>query len=484
MELNSLGFLFFFVAFFILYWFGTGGRIKLQNILLLAGSYLFYAVWDWKCLFLLIASSAINYFLGIEIGKTENEKKRQVLVWFGVLYGILSLVYFKYTNFFITSFIDAFAFFEISLNIHTLKIILPLGISFYTFRTISYILDVDKGKIEPVTNWINFFAYVAFFPCIIAGPIDKARTFVPQLEKKREFDYSMSVNGLKQILWGLFKKVVVADNCAEITNHLFADYANLPSYLLLLGAFLYTVQLYTDFSGYSDMAIGIAKLLGINVTINFNYPFFVQNVAHYWRNWHMSLTSWLTEYVFTPLSIKFRDYDKWGIILASIINFVIVGAWHGANWTFVLFGFLHGCYFIPLILRGRMNKKIPKIEKLPNGKELRNMVATFLLIMFTNVVFRADSVSHAFSYLAGILTQHFVVNVADIEYLSLIKLSILLVIILVFFMLEWKGRAKECPLYVILQNRSRYLRWAFYYVLIVMIFLYVGEEQEFIYAQF
>ena len=253
-----------------------------------------------------------------------------------------------------------------------------LGISFFTFRTLSYLLDIDKGKIKAEKNWVVFFAYVSFFPSILSGPIDRAKNLIPQLEKKRAFDYNQAIDGLRQILWGLFKKIVIADNCAPFVNQIFNNYQSYPSSSLLLGAFFYAIQIYADFSGYSDMAIGISRLMGFNITKNFDFPFFAQNIAEYWRKWHMSLTSWLTDYVFTPLSIAFRDYGKWGLTFAIIINFTIIGIWHGPNWTYVLFGFLHGCYFIPLILRGTMNKKnkIAKGKLFPSFRELINMLAT------------------------------------------------------------------------------------------------------------
>ncbi len=400
MIFNSLEFLLFFLAFFFVYWFAGKKKLSAQNLILLVGSYVFYALWDWRFLFLLILTSLVNYGIGTAIHGASSEKKQKHWMWAGVAYAILTLAYFKYMNFFIHSLIDLFALVGVDLHIHTLHIILPLGISFYTFRVLSYILDIYKGRIKPERNLISFLAYVAFFPCLMSGPIDRARTFLPQMNKPRSFEFGYASEGLKLILWGLFKKIVIADNCAEITNQVFDNYAALPLDTLLVGALYYTIQIYADFSGYSDMAIGVGRLLGFQVTRNFNYPYFSQNIAHYWRNWHMSLTSWLTEYVFTPLSIRFRDYGKAGLILAIIINFLIVGIWHGDNWTFVLFGLLHGCYFIPLILKGNMNKRIKPLKgrALPPPKVLLSIVATFLLVMFTNIIFRSDSVSDAVLY--------------------------------------------------------------------------------------
>ena len=273
MLFNSITFAVFFVGFFLLYWLAFKQNLKLQNILLLAGSYVFYAWWDWRFLSLLIGSSALNYYLGIFIAKSENNKRRRFLLFIGLLQGIGGLIFFKYYNFFITSFASAFSIFNFHIEVRTLQLILPLGISFYTFRTISYLLDIDKGKIKPVTDIVVFFSYVAFFPSLISGPIDRAKLLIPQLEKERVFDYSGITDGMRQVLWGLFKKIVVADNCAAITNQIFSNYENLPASSLVLGALFYSFQLYADFSGYSDMAIGIARMLGFNITKNFNFPF-------------------------------------------------------------------------------------------------------------------------------------------------------------------------------------------------------------------
>lgn len=486
MIFNSTQFVVFFICFFILYWIVLKKNLKLQNLLILAGSYVFYGWWDWRFLFLLIGSTLLNYYLGIYIAKTENAKKRKLLVYTGLLQGLAGLIFFKYYNFFITSFADAFGAFNIHLNVHTLQIILPLGISFYTFRTISYLLDVDKNKIKPTKDWVVFFTYVCFFPGLISGPIDKAQLLIPQLEKKRTFDKIQIIDGMHQILWGLFKKIVVADNCATVANQIFDNYKSLPATSLLLGALFYTLQLYADFSGYSDMAVGIARLLGFNITKNFNFPFFAQNIAEYWRRWHMSLTSWLTEYVFTPLSIKFRDYGKTGLALAIIINFTICGIWHGANWTYVLFGFLHGCYFIPLIIKGTMNKKTKKgkASLLPSFLEFRNIAATFIIVMLTNVVFRADSISHAADYFKHI----FSLSLFTAPVLANITSTVtILVISVIALFVEWMQRNKEHGLQFSPAGSAlkSYLRVSFICVLIWAIVLWGAfGNKTFIYFQF
>lgn len=484
MVFNSLTFLLFFVSFFLLYWFLGNKNVKVQNSILLLGSYLFYGWADWRFLFLIIAISALNFYLGIFIEKTSNPKRRKFLVYVGLIQGIGGLAFFKYYNFFVTSINDSIHLLNGNLNLQTLNIIVPLGISFFTFRTISYILDIDKGKIEATKNWVVFFNYVSFFPSVLSGPIDKSKMFIPQLEKKRHFDYCQSVDGLRQILWGLFKKVVIADNCALITQRVFDNYQSLQGSTLLLGAFLYTIQIYSDFSGYSDMVIGFSRLIGFNVTKNFDFPFFSQNIAEFWRKWHMSLTFWLTEYVFTPLSITFRDYGKLGLILAIIINFTICGIWHGANWTYVLFGFLHGCYFIPLILKGTMNKKI-KITKgklIPNFKEFINIFKTFILVMLTFIIFKSQTIYNAFEYYQCLFSKS-LFSIPDLENKDGISI-IILFFILVMILIEWNGREEQYGIAKIFVKKHKIYRLVFYYFIIILIFMFAGSGQQFIYFQF
>ena len=479
MIFNSYPFLLFFVAVFGLYWFVCNRNLRLQNGLVLLSSYFFYAWADWRFLFLLVGVSALNFVLGIYIEKSNSEKQKKILLWIGLLQGIGGLAFFKYYNFFITSFNDLFRSMNLEMSLQTLNILIPLGISFFTFRTVSYILDVEKGKIEATKDWIVFFNYVAFFPALLSGPIDKAKTFVPQLERERVFDYQMASEGMRQILWGLFKKIVIANNCGIITDMIFGNYANLPSSSLLYGAFVYTIQIYADFSGYSDMALGFAKLLGFRITKNFDFPYFAQNIAEFWRKWHMSLTGWLTEYVFTPLSISFRDYGNLGLVMAIVINFVIVGIWHGANWTYVLFGFLHGIYFIPLILKGTMNKKkkIAKDKMFPTFTETFNVLRTFLLVMLTFIVFRSANVTAAFDYFIRLFSKS-IFSIPSEFHIQLLAM------ILFFMAVEWLGREREFAISSIELRFAKPLRYAFYFVLLTGIFLFSSKEQEFIYFQF
>ena len=481
MDFNSTSFLSFFILFFFLYWFVCSKNVKNQNLILLLGSYVFYAWADWRFLSFLIGISALNYLLGIYIEK--GNKYKRLLLYIGLLQGIGCLVFFKYFNFFITSFNDLFHSLGMNSNLQTLNIIIPLGISFFTFRTISYILDVDKGNVKATKDWVVFFNYVSFFPSVLSGPIDKAKLFVPQLEKKRDFYYNQAVNGMCQILWGIFKKVVIADNCATITTQVFDNYQSLPGSSLLLGAFLYAIQVYADFSGYSDMAIGIARLIGFNVTKNFDFPFFAQNIAEFWRKWHISLTSWLIEYVFTPLSIAFRDYGKLGLIFAILINFTIVGIWHGARWTYILYGFVHGVYFIPLILSGTMNKKkkIAKGKLFPSIPEFMYMLGTFTLIMMTFILFRSENFHHAYCFYLR-LCSFSVFSIPVM--LNGQTVLITLFFTTVMFLLEWLHREKEHGLQIDTIKKPL-LRWSIYYALIFSIIIFgVTTTNQFIYFKF
>lgn len=481
MVFNSVAFAIFFMVFFFLYWFIFSKTIRWQNFLILAASYLFYSFTDWRFLTILILSSIFNYWVGI--GIERSIRYRRLLLWMGMVQGIGSLIFFKYFNFFVNSFNTLFTSLNIHVNFQVLSIIVPVGISFFTFRTMSYLLDIDKGKIKASTNWVSFFVYVAFFPSLLSGPIDKARTFMPQLERRREFSYVMAADGMRQILWGLFKKMVVADNCAIIADGIFSNYHDLPGSSLLIGAFFYTIQMYADFSGYSDMAIGLSKLLGFKITPNFNFPFFARNIADFWRRWHISLTTWLTEYVFTPLSITFRDLGKAGVSLAIIINFTLVGIWHGANWTYVAFGFMHGCYFIPLIIKGTMNKKkrVAKEAMFPALDHALDVFKTFTLVMLTFVVFRASSISDALQYYNILFSQSLFSTPVFSDKIIIVKA---LIFILIMMLTEWVQREQEHGL-VLDYFKSPVLRASVYCVLIFMI-IWLGSigANQFIYFNF
>ena len=481
MAFNSFEFLLFFLFFYFLFWQVLGKNLKIQNLLLLSGSYFFYAWLNWKFLLLLIVSTSVCYAFGILIHKTPNEKKKTILVYVSIIQVLLVLFFFKYYNFFITSVHDFLSLFNINANIQTLTIIMPLGISFYSFRLISYMLDINNEKYEPTNDWVVFFNYASFFPCLIAGPIDRANNLIPQLENKRVFNYSQTVDGLRQIVWGMFKKIVIADSCSTITSQIFDNYQTYPGSSLLLAAFLYIIQIYADFSGYSDIAIGVSRLLGFSIPKNFNFPFFAQNIAEFWQRWHISLTSWMTEYIYTPLSFIFRRYKKQGILLSILINFILVGLWHGSKWTFIVFGLLHGLYFIPLILSGTLNKK----NKHEMGlKMLFGILKTFTIVMLTAIIFKCETIAMAFQYYK-ILFSKSLLSFPLINS-GYINLFIILVYILLMLLIEWFGREEQHGIANTFTKKTRLLRWSFYIFLLLSIyyFSFVDKTQQFIYLQF
>lgn len=477
MLLNSYYFIFFFaVLFFVYYIFGKTSKI--QNLFLLLGSYIFYSSWSWNFLSLLIISTVVTFFIGNKIKKSEGKAKTYWLRT-GVFLVLIQLLYFKYFNFFIENFNDLLKIFGRKDQLGLLKIIFPIGISFYSFRMIGYLLDIKNNKLKELPTLLDYSVFVAFFPCIIAGPIDKALPFLNNLKVKREFSSSQFADGLRQILWGVFKKLVIADNIATITTPLFESYHTMNGSTLFIGAVLYFIQLYSDFSGYTDMAIGISKLLGIKIQPNFNYPLFAQNVADYWRRWHISLTSWLTEHVFTPLSIQFRDYDKYGLIMAIIINFLVVGFWHGAEWHYIFHGLISGIMFIPIIWKGKMNKKIKNSNNIiPTKEELKNIPVTFVMFALLMVLFFSTDMKMAMSYYTKIFSTSFF-QFPNYQFHKEIALLI------VFTLgIEWIGRDKEYAIKELLISKNVMIRWGFYYVLVFLIFLFYIAPKGFIYAQF
>ena len=442
MMFTSLKFLVFFVGIFLLYWFVFKRTYKSQNIILLIASYLFYGIAEWKMLPLLIVTTVVFYFLAIGIQTAKTEKRASVLTTLGVIIGVGVLLYFKYFNFFIQSFSDFLNAIGLQTNWHTFKIIMPLGVSYFTFKLISYVVEVHRGKMEACRDFIAFANFVAFFPTIMAGPIDRPQKFIPQLLQKRTFTYYGGVDGLQQIIWGLFKKIVIADNLSPFVDNVWANLGDSSGSTILLALILYSFQMYTDFSGYSDMAIGLGKLLGLRIQKNFNYPFFATNIAEFWRRWHISLTGWLTDYVFIPLNIKFRDLGNFGMALAIIINMVLVGMWHGANWTYAVFGLYQGLLFIPLILSGNMSKKQKLKLNRWNGPQLKDalkMLGIFMLYTLGTIVFRADNLSQSWDVVKGLM---------DVSLFSIPQgmpkggiMCYLFIIIMLF--LEWRNRSKE-----------------------------------------
>ncbi|MFD0799537.1 MBOAT family O-acyltransferase [Maribacter chungangensis] len=477
MLFNSLDFAVFLPVVFILYWFVFQKNLKLQNFLIVVASYVFYGWWDWRFLTLILFSTLVDFTIGYLLKTEERTARRKVYLWISILVNLGFLGFFKYYNFFVESFTEAFSFFGKEIQSNTLDIILPVGISFYTFQTLSYTIDVYKRKLEPTQNFIAFAAFVSFFPQLVAGPIERATNLLPQFYKKRSFDYSTAVVGLRQILWGLFKKVVIADNCATYANIIFNDHSNYDPSTLVLGALFFTFQIYGDFSGYSDIAIGTSRLFGFNLMQNFAFPYFSRDIAEFWRRWHISLSTWFRDYLYIPLG-----GSKGGMqmkVRNTFVIFLVSGFWHGANWTFIIWGLLNALYFLPLLLRNknRVNTNLVAEGKwIPNLRELLQMLTTFVLTVFAWIFFRADSVSHAFDYILHLFQGN--TNAASLS------IPIELPYLLLFFILvEWLGRSSQFAI----ENLTivpKYMRWCLYFGLILLLFLFAGQEQEFIYFQF
>ncbi|MFT6324808.1 MAG: D-alanyl-lipoteichoic acid acyltransferase DltB (MBOAT superfamily), partial [Halieaceae bacterium] len=393
-----------------------------------------------------------------------------------------------YFNFFIDNIDSAFSFFGSPIAVQGLEIVLPVGISFYTFQTLSYSIDVYKRKLAPTSNFISFAAFVSFFPQLVAGPIERATNLLPQFYKRRTFNYEQSVDGLRQILWGLFKKMVIADNAARLSNEVFNNSQDYSGASLFLGAFMFAFQIYGDFSGYSDIAIGTSRLFGFDLKRNFAFPYFSRDVAEFWRRWHISLSTWFRDYLYIPLggskgslAMKVRN---------TFIIFIVSGFWHGANWTFIVWGALNALYFLPLLLTNRNRKNTEVIAQgnlFPNWREGLSMFFTFILTVFTWVFFRAENLNGAFSFIYRMMVGFLDVdNFKIVEDLIESKYGLIQLFILVFFVvIEWLGRENEYAIETTLSNRSSLLRWSFYSFIIFLIGMFmVTEETPFIYFQF
>lgn len=478
MLFNSIDFAIFLPIVFILYWFVTEKNLKLQNFLIVIASYLFYGWWDWRFLSLILFSTLVDYSVGLRLKDEENQNKRKILLWISILVNLGFLGFFKYYNFFLENFTTAFSFFGTEINANSLNIILPVGVSFYTFQTLSYTIDVYKRKLEPTKNYIAFSAFVSFFPQLVAGPIERATSLLPQFYKKRIFDYSKAVDGMRQILWGLFKKVVIADNCAEYANLIFNNSDNYSGSTLIVGAIFFTFQIYGDFSGYSDIAIGTSILFGFDLKRNFAFPYFSKDIAEFWRRWHISLSTWFRDYLYIPLGGS--RGGTWMKVRNTFIIFIVSGFWHGANWTFMVWGALNAIYFLPLLLTNtnRNNLEIVAHGKLlPNMRELILMLTTFSLTVLAWIFFRAENITHAFRYISEI----FSISTFSIPQEHPRNIILLLMF---FVLIEWLGREGRYAISHLGTTWRRSVRYAFYYAILIAIFWFGGKEQEFIYFQF
>ncbi|MDZ7771576.1 MAG: MBOAT family O-acyltransferase [Balneolaceae bacterium] len=483
MLFNSLDFAVFLPLVFLLYWFVFHRSVRLRNAFLIAASYFFYGWWDWRFLFLIVFSTAVDYLVALRLGREEAPARRKALLWTSVAVNIGFLGFFKYYNFFAENFVAAFTFFGASFSPATLHVVLPVGISFYTFQTLSYTIDVYKGKLEPSRDPVAYAAFVSFFPQLVAGPIERATNLLPQFMKARSFHYGKAVDGLRQMLWGFFQKVVIADNCAVYVNEIFARSGELPGSTLVLGAVLFAFQIYGDFAGYSNIAIGTARLFGFDLMQNFAFPYFSRDIAEFWRRWHISLSTWFRDYLYIPLGgSRVGDWKK---IRNTFVIFVVSGFWHGAAWTFIAWGFLNALYFLPLFLAEKNRKYLDVAGRgrlLPGLREAGSMAATFGLTVFGWIFFRAESLSHAFSYIGNIFSA----TLFTMPGIAMGQISMGVVAALIAFMLsvEWMARGDRHGLETVAAGWRRPLRWAFYYAILILIIRYAGPQQEFIYFQF
>ena len=479
MLFNSIDFLFFLPTVFLLYWFVFKKNLTLQNLFLLAVSYLFYSWWDLRFLLLIIICSGTNYLAGVLLAVNEKQNHRKLILIISCMINLGLLCVFKYFNFFVSNFISAFASMDIHLQVRTLNIILPIGISFYTLKALSYTIDVYKRTLAPTKDIIAFFSFVGFFPQLLAGPIDRAGNLLPQFYVKRIFESDKAVDGLRQMLWGFFKKIVIADNCAIIVNYIFLNYETLPASTVLGGAVFFSFQIYCDFSGYSDIAIGCARLFGFQSMQNFAYPYFSRDIAEFWRRWHISLTSWFRDYLYIPLG------GSRGAMLRTIRNtfivFLVCGLWHGANWTFIAWGLINAIYFLPLLLLGKNREHLNNTGQdrlLPNLRETVQMIITFLMTTFAWIFFRADSISQALSFIRHIFSKS-LFSMPTFTDIPMLFPSILLLI-----SAEWLQRNKQHGLDLKNVNIPLWARWLIYYALILLILYCSRGPQKFIYFKF
>ncbi|HPI10077.1 MAG TPA: MBOAT family O-acyltransferase [Catalimonadaceae bacterium] len=481
MLFNSIQFALFLPVVYILYWYATAGKVKIQNILLLIASYYFYACWDYRFLFLLIFSTFLDYYTGLKMANAVSGGIRKFWFWLSVGINLGFLGTFKYYNFFASSFAEAVSGIGFDVHPSSLQVILPVGISFYTFHGLSYVIDIYKGRIPPEKSFVDYAVFVSFFPLLVAGPIERATHLLPQIKSERVFNYNKSVDGLRQILWGLFKKIVIADNCAAFANAAFAEPGSSSSAVLTMGAIFFAFQIYGDFSGYSDIALGTARLFGVELLRNFAFPYFSRDIAEFWRRWHISLSSWFRDYLYIPLGGS--KGGNWSRVRNTFIIFIVSGFWHGANWTFIMWGFLNALFIMPSILfqTNRANLDIVAAGRLfPTFKEAFSVVLTFSLTVFAWIFFRADSVSDALAYISGMLAHpgSFLVLSQFEPYFTIIP------ILLIFLVVEWLGRENQFAISRMGLQWKKPFRYAFYYSIVFAIFWFGGKEQQFIYFQF
>lgn len=484
MLFNSIEFLLFLPVVFVLYWFIFKNNTRLQNLLIIIASYIFYGWWDWRFLILILLSTIVDYLVGQQIHKNADKKnKAKYWLWVSVFFNLSLLGFFKYFNFFVDSFIDMFDILGYQIkSTWTLRIILPVGISFYTFQTMSYSFDIYYKKIAPTKNFEAFVAFVSFFPQLVAGPIERASNLLSQITNSRKFNYEQVIGGVKLILWGFFKKLVIADSFAPIVDDIFTNYSDYPASTLILGVCLFSFQVYGDFSGYSDIAIGTAKLFGIELMSNFKFPNFSRNVAEYWQRWHVSLSTWFRHYLYIPMGGS--KVSKLKSVRNIIVIFLVSGFWHGANWTFIFWGGLHALFFIPVFLMGRnriyAHNVVGEKTIFPSVIEIFQVLLTFILVTFSRVFFRSPSLTDSFEYLNQIGSDfRYAPYLHPLGY-RMIDFYILLAL---FIFYEYLIRKDERNPF---KFKSKIVRFLLYLIVTLGILMFYNDDanRSFIYFQF
>lgn len=477
MFFNSLAFAVFLPIVFFLYWFVFNKTKSTQNALLIIASYYFYSCWDWRFLFLLVFSTFLDYYTGIQIEKGKSERSRKFWFWLSVLTNLGFLGVFKYYNFFAASFSELLNSVGIQASPILLNVILPVGISFYTFHGLSYVIDIYLKRIKAEYNFVDYSLFVSYFPLLVAGPIERATHLLPQVKEKRVFNVQTAKEGVYQIIWGLVKKVVIADTCATYANAIFDNYSTMNSFSLILGAVYFAFQIYGDFSGYSDIALGVSKLFGLELLRNFNYPYFSRDIAEFWRRWHISLSSWFRDYLYIPLGGS--KGGIWMKIRNTFIIFIVSGFWHGANWTYLAWGFINAIYFLPLLLSNSNRNNIDVIKvswNFDSVKVIINILITFSITCIAWVFFRAKTITDAILYLKRIIVN----RDFSFQYLDNERYSYeLLVVIGLFVLVEWNNRTKVEPL----SGKRSMLKVALAIAAIIALGTF-SDYKEFIYFQF
>ncbi|TDO77475.1 D-alanyl-lipoteichoic acid acyltransferase DltB (MBOAT superfamily) [Flavobacterium chryseum] len=477
MFFNSIAFAIFLPIVFFLYWFVFNKTKSTQNALLIVASYYFYSCWDWRFLFLLVFSTFLDYYTGIQIEKGKSENNRKFWFWLSIIVNLGFLGIFKYYNFFAASFSDLLNSVGVKASPILLNVILPVGISFYTFHGLSYVIDIYYKRIKAEYNFVDYSLFVSYFPLLVAGPIERATHLLPQVKVKREFNFQTAKEGVYQIIWGLVKKIVIADTCATYANAIFDNYTSMNSFSLIMGAIYFAFQIYGDFSGYSDIALGVSKLFGLDLLRNFNYPYFSRDIAEFWRRWHISLSSWFRDYLYIPLGGS--KGGIWMKIRNTFIIFVVSGFWHGANWTYVAWGFINAVYFLPLLLSNSNRNNMDAIVlkwNFNSAKIILSILYTFMLTCVAWIFFRAKTITDAVSYIKRIVTS----RDFGFQYLENDRYNYeLLIMIGVFVLVEWNNRNKVEPL----SGNKSMLRVSLA-ILAILAFGTFSDYKEFIYFQF